>query len=78
MTNFWLFGTCEAGCKHKAGQCGRAHFRDYWQRLKNGEDGTKSFDATFMDGLIKAKGTREAAISAWQQAYFNYVKTNLR
>lgn len=78
MTNFWLFGTCDAGCKHKAGQCGRAHFRDYWQRLKNGEDGTKSFDATFMDGLIKAKGSREAAISAWQQAYFNYVKTTLR
>ena len=78
MTNFWLFGTCDTKCKHKAGQCGRAHFRDYWQRLKKGEDGTKAFDATFMEGLIKARGTREAAIGAWQQAYFDYVKVKLR
>jgi hypothetical protein len=78
MTHFWLFGTCEKGCKHKALQCGRAHFRDYWQRLKKGEDGTKAFDATFMDGLIKSKGSREAAIAAWQNAYFDYVKRVLR
>jgi hypothetical protein len=78
MTYFWLFGTCEAGCKHKDGECGRAHFRDYWQRLKAGEDGTKAFDATFMDGLIKAKGSREAAITAWQNAYFTYVKRVMR
>ncbi len=78
MTYFWLFGTCEAGCKHKAGECGRAHFRDYWQRLKEGEDGTKAFDATFMAGLIKSKGSREAAITAWQNAYFTYVKRVMR
>ena len=78
MTYFWLFGTCEPGCKHKEGQCGRAHFRDYWQRLKAGEDGTKAFDATFMQGLIKAKGSREAAITAWQSAYFDYVKRVMR
>lgn len=78
MTHFWLFGTCDQGCKHKPGQCGRAHFRDYWQRLKQGEDGTKAFDATFMDGLIKSKGSKEAAIAAWQNAYFEYVKKALR
>lgn len=78
MTYFWLFGTCEQGCKHKDGQCGRAHFRDYWKRLKAGEDGTKAFDATFMEGLIKAKGSREAAIAAWQQAYFEYVKKKMK
>jgi hypothetical protein len=78
MTYFWLFGTCKDGCKHKPGDCGLAHFRDYWKRLKVGEDGTKAFDATFMDGMIKAKGSREAAIAAWQQAYFDYVKRVLR
>lgn len=78
MTHFWLFGTCQDGCKHKPGACGLAHFRDYWKRLKAGEDGTKAFDATFMDGMIKAKGSREAAIAAWQQAYFDYVKRALR
>ena len=33
MTHFWLFGTCKDGCKHKPGDCGLAHFRDYWKRL---------------------------------------------
>jgi len=78
MTNFWLFGTCKDGCKHKPGACGLAHFRDYWKRLKVSEDGTKAFDATFMAGMIKAKGSREAAIAAWQQSYFDYVKRVLR
>ena len=78
MTTFWLFGTCKAGCKHKPNECGLAHFRDYWKRLKVKEDGTKAFEVTFMDGLIKAKGSREAAIAAWEQAYFDYVKRVLR
>jgi hypothetical protein len=68
ITHFWLFGT---------GPSGLDHFRDYWKRLKNGEDGTKAFDETFMKGMIKAKGSREAALKAWEQAYFEYVKNNL-
>jgi hypothetical protein len=78
MTNFWLFGTCKDDCKHKPNECGLAHFRDYWKRLQAKEDGTKAFEATFMSGLIKAKGSREAAIAAWEQAYFEYVKRVLR
>jgi hypothetical protein len=78
MTNFWLFGTCRSGCKHKPKECGLAHFRDYWKRLKEREDGTKAFEATFMEQMIKAKGSREAAIAAWELAYYDYVKRVLR
>jgi hypothetical protein len=78
MTNFWLFGTCKSGCKHKPGDCGLAHFRDYWKRLQKKEDGTKAFEATFMAGMIKARGSRAAAISAWQKAYFDYVRDVLK
>ncbi len=78
MTNFWLFGTCRPGCKHKPKECGLAHFRDYWRRLKEKEDGTKAFEETFMEQMIKAKGSREAAIAAWQEAHFNYVNQVLK
>jgi hypothetical protein len=78
MTKFWLFGTCEDDCKHKPGACGLAHFRDYWKRLQNKENGTKAFEATFMSGLIKAQGNRAAAIKAWQDRYFRYVQRTLR
>ena len=79
MTAFFLFGTCQGGfanCKHK--ECGLAHFRDYWKALKRQEDGTKAFEEYFMKDMIKAKGSREAAIAAWQQVYFNYVMKELR
>ena len=79
MTAFFLFGTCQGGfanCKHK--ECGLAHFRDYWKALKRREDGTKAFEEYFMKDMIKAKGSREAAIAAWQQAYFTYVMKELR
>lgn len=79
MTTFFLFGTCQGGfanCRHK--ECGLAHFRDYWKALKRREDGTKAFEEHFMKDMIKAKGSREAAIAAWQQAYFSYVMKELR
>ena len=80
MTTFWLFGSCDnndpATCKHK--NCGLSHFRAYWQALKRHEDGTKAFDETFMTDLIKAQGSRKAALSAWEAAYMHYVKSALK
>ena len=75
-----LFGSCDnndpATCKHK--NCGLSHFRAYWQALKRHEDGTKAFDETFMTDLIKAQGSRQAALSAWEAAYMHYVKSALK
>jgi hypothetical protein len=76
MTCFWLFGTCEPNCKHK--DCGLARFRLYWQALKRHENGTKAFESIFMADMEKAKGSHQAAVSAWESAYMYYVKTALK
>jgi hypothetical protein len=80
MTVFWLFGTAkdEASRYIEKANPGLAHFRQYWQALKRREDGTKSFEEIFMKDMIKAKGSREAAVQAWQVAFLDYVKRALR
>jgi hypothetical protein len=75
LTYFWLFGTAQDpsqryDIKHNPGL---AHFREYWQALKRHENGTTAFENIFMKDMIKAKGSREAAISAWQSAFYDYV-----
>lgn len=73
MVHFWVFGTCKgAACKHK--ECGRARFKTYWQALRGGEDGTEAFQKIFLDDMIKAKGSKEAALKAWHDAMVAYVK----
>jgi hypothetical protein len=76
MTCFWLFGTCDENCKHK--DCGLARFRLYWQALKRHENGTKAFESIFMADMEKAKGSHQAAVSAWESAYLYYVKNALK
>lgn len=66
MTHFWVFG---------AGKEGKKRFHEYWNRLKKKEDGQKAFESVFMEDMIKAKGSREAAVAAWQQALLTYVKS---
>jgi len=75
MVQFFVFGTCGPGCRHK--NCGRSRFRDYWQALRNHDDGAKAFERIFLDDMIKAKGSREAALKAWEQALLTYVKRGL-
>lgn len=73
MVHFWVFGTCKgADCKHK--DCGRSRFRTYWQALRAGEDGATAFQRIFLDDMIKAKGSKAAALQAWQDALVAYVK----
>lgn len=79
MVHFWVFGTCVPNpkeCKHK--DCGLKRFRDYWQALKKGEDGTAAFDRVFLQDMIKAQGGRPAAIAAWQKALVDYVIKRLK
>lgn len=79
MVHFWVFGTCAPNpkeCKHK--DCGLKRFRDYWQALKKGEDGTAAFDRVFLQDMIKAQGGRPAAIAAWQKALIDYVIKRLK
>lgn len=80
MVHFWVFGTCEPNyqqCKHKKG-CGAARFREYWQALKKGEDGAQAFERIFLQDMIKAKGSRAAALEAWRLALVEYVIKRLK
>jgi hypothetical protein len=73
MVHFWVFGTCKGeGCRHK--ECGRTRFKTYWQALRGGEDGTEAFQRIFLDDMVKAKGSKEAALKAWHDAMVAYVK----
>ena len=73
MVHFWVFGACKgSNCKHK--ECGRARFKTYWQALRSGEDGTDAFQRIFLDDMIKAQGSKEAAVKAWHDAMVAYVK----
>jgi hypothetical protein len=77
MTHFWLFGNCQPNfdeCKHT--KCGVALFRAYWQALKKKENGTEAFNRIFMSEMIKAKGSREAALKAWEELLVDYVLKN--
>ena len=74
MTHFWLFGACKGPqCPHK--NCGLSRFRTYWNDLKAGADGPQAFEDRFMADMIKAKGGRDQALSAWKAAHLEYVKT---
>ena len=68
MTHFWVFG---------AGKAGKKRFVEYWKALKNGEDGTEAFEEIFLKDIIKAKGSRGAAIMAWEIELKNYVMNTL-
>lgn len=69
MVHFWVFGS---------GKEGKTRFRSYWQALRAGEDGTEAFSRIFLDDMIKAKGTREAALKAWHDLLVAYVKKNMK
>lgn len=69
MVHFWVFGQ---------GKEGKTRFRAYWQALRAGEDGTDAFQRIFLDDMIKAKGSKTAALKAWQDALLAYVKKNLK
>jgi hypothetical protein len=69
MVHFWVFGQ---------GKEGKNRFRSYWQALRGGEDGTIAFQRIFLDDMIKAKGSKEAALKAWQDCLLTYVKKNLK
>lgn len=68
MTHFWVFG---------AGKPGKKRFVAYWKALKNGEDGTEAFERIFLEDIIKAKGSRGAAIQAWETLLQQYVIEHL-
>ncbi len=73
MVHFWVFGQCKGtSCKHT--DCGRSRFRAYWQALRGGEDGTETFQRIFLDDIIKAQGSKAAALNAWHDAMVAYVK----
>lgn len=63
MTHFWIFGA----------KGGKERFRDYWHALKAGEDGSEAFERIFMTDMIKAQGSRRAAVDAWQKMLVQYV-----
>jgi hypothetical protein len=67
MVHFWVFGQ---------GKEGKNRFKAYWQAMRAGEDGTEAFQRIFLDDMIKAKGSRAAAMAAWHEAMVNYVRTN--
>ena len=64
MTHFWVFG---------AGKAGKRRFVEYWKALKDGEDGTEAFEEIFLKDIIQAKGSRSAAIYAWEDELKKYV-----
>jgi hypothetical protein len=67
MVQFWVFGTCEPdpeSCNHK--RCGLKRFREYWQALKKGENGTQAFERIFLVDLERIHGSREAALAVWE------------
>lgn len=77
MVHYWFFGTCQGStCKHK--DCGRALFREYWNALKDGEDGATAFDRVFMTKMIAKFATREAAIAKWDEVMLEYVRKQLK
>lgn len=57
MTHFLVWGS----------RSGRDLFRQYWQALRDGEDGTKAFERLVLDPLIEARGSREAGLRAWAE-----------
>jgi hypothetical protein len=63
MVHFWIFGA-PGGLKH---------FKDYWQALKAGENGSDAFERVFMADLIKVHGSREKALAVWQRMLVDYV-----
>jgi hypothetical protein len=68
MTHFWVFG---------AGKPGKERFVSYWKALKNGEDGTEAFERIFLEDIIKATGSRGAALQAWEALLQQYVIESL-
>lgn len=63
MVHFWAFGI----------DGGRKRFLDYWAALRKGENGTKAFERIFMEDMVKAQGSREAALFKWRQLLYEYV-----
>jgi hypothetical protein len=80
MVHYFIFGNCRGdACKHdeKSG-CGRYLFLQYWKRLRDGEDGTKAFEAVFLDILIAKFKTRETALAEWDKLIVEYVRKKLK
>lgn len=67
MVHFWIFGATG----------GTKRFKEYWQALKAGENGSEAFERVFMVDLIKAHGTREKALEVWQKMMLQYVSKKL-
>jgi len=67
MVHFWIFGA----------NGGLTRFKDYWQALKNGENGSDAFERVFMTDLIKAHRSRDKALEVWQQMMLDYVTKKL-
>lgn len=67
MVHFWLFGA-PGGLKH---------FKEYWQGLKAGENGSDAFERVFMTDLIKAHGSRDKALEVWERMMLEYVAKKL-
>ena len=63
ITHFWIYGVKD----------GKRRFKLYWNALKEGEDGTESFERIFMEDLIKANNGRSNAFEAWKKALLTYV-----
>lgn len=63
ITHFWVFGV----------KGGKKRFKEYWQALKEGENGTEAFQRIFMDDMIKAQGGLRGALRAFDKALVQYV-----
>jgi hypothetical protein len=68
MTHFWIFGA----------KGGDVRFREYWQALKNAENGSDAFERIFMADLIKAHGGRDQAVGVWERMLVEYVIKSLK
>lgn len=77
MTYFWVFSD-QNSPKKPGVKNGKDRFQEYWNALKEKEDGSQAFERIFMADMIAAQGSREAAIKLWSKKLLDYVKNGLK
>lgn len=56
-----------------SGPVGRAKFLEYWQALRDGEQGDEAFERIFMKTLEEKYGSRDKVFTIWTEALRDYV-----
>lgn len=56
-----------------SGPIGRAKFLEYWQALRDGEEGDEAFERIFMKTLEEKYGSRDKVFKVWTEALRDYV-----